>query len=158
MLEIKHHTNTWVQLFLDTCCVFVFIFISQLEIYQDTSHYWSVLLYISESLQCHCGRTYRSKIGLLLHKRKHSLNFPFRCEYCDKGFSSKRDLSEHLTRHTGTPVAICRICGFEAMSYNGLKGHMNRHENRTFQCVYCQKRYYAKKILNRHIKTFHKVE
>lgn len=106
----------------------------------------------SDSLRCHCGKIYRSKNGLKIHQRKHSLKFPFRCQYCAKGFSLRRKLEEHLTRHTGLPVAVCKICGFKAMSYYGLQGHMNRHIEKTFKCEICNKTYYTQHILNRHFK------
>lgn len=79
-------------------------------------------------LQCHCGKKYYSRVGLRLHQRKHSQQYPFKCDFCSKGFSAKRELNEHLSRHTGKPIGTCDICGFKATSYSGLRGHMNRHK------------------------------
>ena len=36
-----------------------------------------------------CGKKFKSKSKLTVHKRVHSGEKPFRCEVCDKKFSQK---------------------------------------------------------------------
>ena len=101
--------------------------------------------------KCHCGRQYRSKTALRIHEREHSGEFPFHCKYCGQGFSQMRRLREHETRHTGKPVAVCDVCGFEAKSFYGLHTHKNIHLQNTFACQHCDKTFYSKPALKRHL-------
>lgn len=64
-------------------------------------------------------------------------------------------LREHEAKHIGKPVAICAECGFKAKSFYGLKEHRNIHLRITFACEHCEKVFYNKFSLRRHVNSNH---
>lgn len=99
----------------------------------------------------YCGKRYGSKQGLKTHEREHSGIYPFTCKICSKGFSVRSRLLEHEMRHEDKPVGICFICGFEAKSFAGLRTHKNIHLENSYDCTECDKKFYSKQGLARHV-------
>ena len=66
-----------------------------------------------EFLECEkCDAKFRSRPGLLQHKRAHHSDVPpvFQCPHCPKTFKVKQLLKVHMWRHTGHKRKVCEIC------------------------------------------------
>ena len=47
---------------------------------------------------------------LIKHKRSHTGEKPFKCNFCRKELSQKNNLSNHIKTHTGGKPFICNFC------------------------------------------------
>ena len=136
-------------------------------------------------LECSdCDKVFRNKGSLKRHKiqhEAHSKTFP--CDHCDKKFTRKDSLSTHykivhkmfeidFTAMERSSSAdgdyFCKICEacfgpnlrkFEAHMYlkvcqNKVKQEVN--DSHKFQCEMCEKSYFERKCLYRHINLKHK--
>jgi len=106
----------------------------------------------------HCGEHYRT---LKFHiMRMHQKDKPFKCKECDNSYINKSELDMHFKyRHSkDVDIKICHLCGYETKYKEALKVHIKiTHENITrFSCAECDKKFYAKSHLKRHIKAAHR--
>jgi len=106
----------------------------------------------------HCGEHYRT---LKFHiMRMHQKDKPFKCKECDNSYINKSELDMHFKyRHSkDVDIKICHLCGYETKYKEALKVHIKTtHENITrFSCTECDKKFYAKSHLKRHIKAAHR--
>ena len=58
-----------------------------------------------------CEKTFKTKSYLIVHKRIHSGEKPFKCVFCDKSFIQKSDLTKHMLVHNGKKDYQCHVCG-----------------------------------------------
>ena len=65
------------------------------------------------SLTCKiCGKSYRSRQGLLFHERaKHQNVFNVYCPVCGKGFQQTTHMYGHMATHTNVKNFQCQACG-----------------------------------------------
>ena len=50
-----------------------------------------------EIMSCH--KTFTSMANYIVHKRIHTGEHPFECEFCEKGFRTKANRNDHQRRH-----------------------------------------------------------
>ncbi|XP_010894606.1 gastrula zinc finger protein XlCGF46.1-like [Esox lucius] len=98
-----------------------------------------------------CGKSFRLKQHLTIHKLTHTREKPFNCCDCGKRFSIKRNLAVHKLTHTREKPFICGDCG---KGFN-QKGHLNTHKlthtrEKPFSCGDCGKRFNRKGNLTTH--------
>ena len=99
-----------------------------------------------------CCKTFRSKMGLRLHQRRHSGKYPFICETCGCGFSARSQLFEHARTHTGK-YPKCKICGVAPKTAQGRRIHAAKHGSERYECKTCKKEFPCTDYLRRHEKT-----
>lgn len=106
-----------------------------------------------------CEMKFTQPNALKCHKRTHSKERPYICEYCDKSFSQNTTLKTHVVaKHTGKTVhCTYEGCDKKFARSSFLKQHIKRdHQNlRDYVCSYCEKSYKQKSHLDRHIDASH---
>ncbi|XP_060900770.1 zinc finger protein 99-like isoform X1 [Labrus mixtus] len=129
-----------------------------------------------------CGRSFKFRVNLIMHQRKHRERPPNVCSYCGKKFSSRDTLKAHLVRHTdgypcpecgkvfyqktlltyhlykhkGQEPYLCDTCGKGWPNAALLKVHMVKHrEDRPFKCDECGVTYKWESSLISHHRSKH---
>ena len=49
----------------------------------------------------YCGKTFKTKQGLLYHPMEHEGKFKYKCIYCNKGYNIKSGYDYHMSKHEG---------------------------------------------------------
>lgn len=79
-----------------------------------------------------CGRSYRTKYGLTLHKKdKHTKEFKFKCSICDTGFNRLWDFRGHMNKHNAS-YEHCNICGITFQYKKSLAAHKKAQHSKPF--------------------------
>ncbi|KAK7109626.1 hypothetical protein V1264_013637 [Littorina saxatilis] len=78
------------------------------------------------SLSCKvCGKTYRSRQGLLFHERaKHQNVYNVYCPVCGKGFQQTTHMYGHMATHTNVKNFHCQACGAKYAHKTSLQQHI----------------------------------
>lgn len=86
-----------------------------------------------------CGRTFKSSMGLNIHRRYHNGSRNFTCKSCDKSFLNKSTLKEHEISHMDVKPFQCHICGQYLSRASRLRSHVKTHKaaESTAQLCYC---------------------
>lgn len=95
-----------------------------------------------------CGVHTRNLKG---HVDAHNEAKPYSCEICGKSFKFKNGLSIHKAVHDPVPKITCEVCGkkFHVMAH--YRRHNSYHANeRKFACDTCDKRFNSAEILRVH--------
>ena len=87
--------------------------------------------------------------------RTHNGEKPYVCCICDKRFAQKNYLQRHQETHSDERKFKCTICPDERSfkTKNQLSTHMKLHYEPSHQCEVCQKSFYIKAVLDRHMRT-----
>lgn len=90
-----------------------------------------------------CGRTFKSSMGLNIHRRYHNGSRNFTCKSCDKSFLNKSTLKEHEISHMDVKPFQCHICGQYLSRASRLRSHVKTHraaestEQKCYRCGAC---------------------
>ncbi|CAH1722643.1 unnamed protein product [Aphis gossypii] len=90
-----------------------------------------------------CGRTFKSSMGLNIHRRYHNGSRDFACKSCDKSFLNKSTLREHEISHMEVKPFQCHICGQYLSRASRLRSHVKTHraaestEQTCYGCARC---------------------
>ena len=57
-----------------------------------------------------CGKSFKSKYYLKVHKRIHSSKTLYNCDACYKNFPWKSSLERHQLTHSGLKIYQCDVC------------------------------------------------
>ena len=87
------------------------------------------------SLTCKiCGKSYRSRQGLLFHERaKHQNVFNVYCPVCGKGFQQTTHMYGHMATHTNVKNFQCQACGAKYAHKTSLQQHLRSGSCRSSQ-------------------------
>ncbi|XP_065365088.1 zinc finger protein 83-like isoform X1 [Calliphora vicina] len=105
----------------------------------------------------YCKQTFKKIPSLnrhitAVHRKKHRLQFPFRCTMCPNGFKTKVGLTVHSISHSRNIVLPCPVCK-EKHKRKHLMAHMRTHESAgCFPCLECSKVFGNPKLRMKHWK------
>ncbi|SPP84500.1 zinc finger protein 670 [Drosophila guanche] len=100
----------------------------------------------------HCGISFPTS-SLTIHIRRHTGEYPYKCDQCEKAFPRSQDLSLHMRHHTGERPSECKICSKKFISQNKLSRHMRLHTGqRPYACDKCDKSFVQSNDLKIHMR------
>ncbi|XP_063157357.1 zinc finger protein 34-like [Candoia aspera] len=101
-----------------------------------------------------CEKRFRHPSNLHIHLRTHSGERPYQCPECGKAFSQSCNLRTHRKIHTGTKPYKCCVCGKSFCHSSNLTIHQRVHTGeRPYPCSACSKRFGDRSSLVQHERT-----
>lgn len=83
-----------------------------------------------------CGKRFKLKWALTVHKRSHLKIRPHQCTNCLKTFVNAKDLGRHKLIHIDMKAYSCGICGVGFRRKDNLERHMrNTHPGKTAKVI-----------------------
>ncbi|XP_025047649.1 zinc finger protein 271-like [Alligator sinensis] len=98
-----------------------------------------------------CGKQFRRRSYLAVHRRVHLEDGPYPCALCDKLFVFKGDFIKHYGFHTGERPYPCPCCARSFRKQSHLTEHLRIHTGeKPYPCPRCGKRFGRRSTLTKH--------
>uniref|UniRef100_A0A8C4NI55 C2H2-type domain-containing protein n=1 Tax=Eptatretus burgeri TaxID=7764 RepID=A0A8C4NI55_EPTBU len=103
-----------------------------------------------------CGLSCAGPNVLLVHKRSHTGERPFRCSVCGASFTQKGNLLRHLKLHSEEKPFKCSLCNYACRRRDALAGHIKTHAvGKPHKCMHCGRSYKQRSSLEEHKERCH---
>ena len=106
-----------------------------------------------------CGKTFKSKSGILKHIRtKHKQpRLKYQCTTCQKSFTEKHQIQAHRVQHGGRGIS-CDLCNKDFTTVFVMRRHRaGVHENAKHTCATCNAVFGDRDVLKEHVKGVHQL-
>lgn len=104
-----------------------------------------------------CGKKFKFKSGLVIHKAVHNSTPRKTCEVCGKTFHVLAQYRKHFVYHANERKFSCETCGKAFHTKEILTVHMRMHtDERPFSCPECGKTFRTAGCVSRHKRIVHK--
>ncbi|XP_073966165.1 uncharacterized protein [Choristoneura fumiferana] len=96
---------------------------------------------------------FTSKSSLNYHKKTHTKEKSFKCNYCEFSCTQKESLTRHIRTHTGQKLYTCNVSSSSFSDKSNLADHEKTHtKERPHKCNLCNYACIQKHNLTRHIR------
>ena len=99
-----------------------------------------------------CKKECNSEADLAIHKKRHKLDGPLKCEYCNNTYTDRHRYEVHVRHHTGETPFKCHICGKGFRDDRKMRLHVARHNSGlNNKCHLCPRSFEGPKALQKHL-------
>ena len=99
-----------------------------------------------------CKKECSSEADLAMHKKRHKLDGPLKCEYCNNTYTDRHRYEVHVRHHTGETPFKCHICGKGFRDDRKMRLHVARHNSGlNNKCHLCPRSFEGPKALQKHL-------
>ncbi|XP_022824744.1 zinc finger protein 718-like isoform X1 [Spodoptera litura] len=106
-----------------------------------------------------CGKMFTCNALLVMHKRTHFGERPYKCSQCDKACFTAFDLRVHQQKHSDTRPFPCNICSKAFKRKEALERHLKIHSgDNPFKCEICGVAFSKSCTRTLHVRTVHTKE
>lgn len=100
--------------------------------------------------------SYKTSKNLDDHRKLHTEEKAFKCQFCSKVFSRKIQKITHERTHTGEMPYSCEQCDKKFRYRSALFVHSKIHTgHKPYSCDYCEKTFSDSSNRNKHIRRMH---
>ncbi|XP_067635461.1 zinc finger protein 91-like [Eurosta solidaginis] len=90
------------------------------------------------------------------YKNIRDKNYQYPCDNCGKHFKTKSHLNIHKLIHSDKKLHKCDLCEKRFVKTANLREHMRTHTGeKPYKCKYCDRCFATKGVLNRHLRANH---
>lgn len=132
---------------------------SELKNHLENAHGPSASKEPKIEFSCHeCPKAFRDRKHLRAHFERCHPRTRLLCHLCPSSFKTKIYLQEHIDAVHEKKIAYeCSVCGKTFIARSTWTRHKRKHENKMYSCPHCDREFFEKQNLARHVRVIHEL-